>query len=97
MENILNKLSTNLQLILHPKHIIDLLHLVLIKRFPNMSQVDTKIQRLLIPFLLSEQFQSFTIFSPFSSLGKPEIWKNKSVPWWVTHFPCAVMVPFLKD
>ena len=42
------------QPILFPKHILTLLHFVLIKIIPNMSHVDTKIQRLLIPFLLSE-------------------------------------------
>ena len=46
------------------------LHLVFIKIFPNMSHLDTKIQRILIPSLSSEQFQSFTKFPPISSLGE---------------------------
>ena len=50
-----------------------LLYLVLIKRFANMSHVDAKIQRLLIPSLLSEQFQCFMKFPPFSSLGEISI------------------------
>ena len=76
--------------------LLTLLHLVLIKRFLNMSNVDTKIQRLLIPSLLSEQFQSFTKFPPFSSLGE-KIYKIKIIPWYVTQFSCLVMVPLLKD
>ena len=70
----------NLQLILLPKHIIDLLHLVLIKKFPNIAHVDNKIQRLLISSLLSEQFQSFLKSPPFSMFGK-KIYKIKIIPW----------------
>ena len=51
-------------------HLTSILHLVLNKRFQNKSHVDTKIQRLLIPSLLSEQFQSFAKFPPFSSLDR---------------------------
>ena len=53
-------------------HFTSILHLVLNKRFQNKSHVDTKIQRLLIPSLLSKQFQSFAKFPPFSSLDKEE-------------------------
>ena len=73
-----------------------LLHLVLIKRFPNMSHVDTKIQRPLIPSQLSEQFQSFTKSPLFSLLGE-KIYKIKIIPCCVTQFLCPVMVPLLKD
>ena len=86
----------NLQLILLPKHIIDLLHLVLIKKFPNIAHVDNKIQRVLISSLLSEQFQSFLKSPPFSMFGK-KIYKIKIIPWCVTQFLCPVMVPLLKD
>ena len=59
-----------------------------------MSHVDTKIQRRLIPSLLSEQFQSFTKSPPFSSLGE-KIYNIKIIPRCVAQFSCPVMVPFL--
>ena len=81
MEVILNKFSKNSNSFFFQNTLLILLHLVLIKRFPNMSHVDTKIQKLLIPFLLSEQFQSITKFAPFISLDE-KIYKNKIIPWW---------------
>ena len=74
---------------------LTLWHLVLIKRFPNMSHFDTKIQRLLISFLLSKQFQIFTKSPPISPLGK-KIYKIKIISRCVTQFLCPVMVPLLK-
>ena len=58
--------SINLQLILLPKHITDPFASCFIERFRNISYVDAKIQRLLIPSLLSEQFKSFMRVLPFS-------------------------------
>ena len=46
----LQQFSKNLQLILLPKHVIDPFASCLFKRFPNMSYVDAKIQRLLFSF-----------------------------------------------
>ena len=45
----LQQFSKNLQLILLPKHSI----VVLIKRFPNMSYVHAKIQRLFFSFSIN--------------------------------------------
>ena len=75
---------------------LTLLHLVLIKRFLNMSHVDTKIRRPLIPSQLSEQFQTLTKSLPLGSLGE-KIYKIKIILWCVTQFLCPVMVSLLTD
>ena len=78
------------------KALLTLLHFVLIKRFPNVSYVDAKIQRFLISSLLSEQFRSFMKFPPFSLLGEM-IYKINITPQWVTQLSSPVMVALLKD
>ena len=62
-----SQFSRSLQLILLPKQIIGPFVSFLRKRYPNMSHAITKIQRLLIPSLLYEQFQSFMEFPSFST------------------------------
>ena len=100
MEVILNDLKKNIK---NPRNsfyfkntLLIFLHLLLIKRFPNMSYGNAKIQRLLILSLLSEKLQSFMKFPPFKSLEEI-IYKIKIIPWWVTQLSCPVMVPLLKD
>ena len=61
-----------------------------------MSHVDAKVQRILIPSQLPEQFQSFVKFPPFSSLGMI-IYKIEIIPWWVTQLSYPVMVALPID
>ena len=88
MEVILNNFQKTSNLFYFQNTLLTLLHLVLIKIFP-MSHIDTKIQRLLITSLLSEQFQSFTKFPPFSSLGG-KICKIKIIPLSVSSVSVAI-------
>ena len=83
MEVILNDFQKTCNSFYFQNTLLTLLHLALIKTFPNMSHVDTKIQRLLIPSLLSEQFQSFMKYPPFSPLGEM-IYKIKIISWCVS-------------
>ena len=94
MEVILNKLQNTSNSFYFQNTLLTLLHLILIKRFPNISHVNTKIQRLLIRSLLSEKFHSFMKFPPFCSLGE-KIYKIKFITWWVTQCLCPAMVPLL--
>ena len=88
MEVILNGLEKTFNLFYFQNTLLTLLHLVLIKIFP-MSHIDTKIQRLLILSLLSEQFQSFTKFPPLSLLGG-KIYKIKIIPLSVSSVSVAI-------